>query len=109
MDYDNADEYGSWDCIAREDNGDPYEMSGVAILVNNEEAAIIDIGHCSCYGTFDGGASVSWHGTVDELVHLAKGNLDPDMPDRVRSPQDSDSYLTVVYRQVLEWSQSRSA
>jgi hypothetical protein len=93
--------------IARSDNGDPYSMTGFLAVVKDNEAALLDISHCSCYDTWYSGGWY-WEGTVEELISLAQENADPNIPSRAMSPEDYDyCHMTAVYNQILEWAKSR--
>lgn len=108
--------------IAQSDSGG-YDPSGYVAVVDGEDAALSSFSHCSCFGTWEsltgGGISSShysgeyepnwdWVGTVDELVHMAKNELDPSFPERkIDSSDYHSSYLMNVYQQILEWAKSR--
>jgi hypothetical protein len=108
--------------IAQDDDCDYSESGWVAVVVDNW-AALTKYGHCSCYDTWasitGGGISDDegpddphwdWIGTPDELVNLAKGRLDPALPNRVASTEDYDyDHLMKVYDQILEWSSKRTS
>ena len=109
-------EYNNF-CVARSDSQD-YDMSGyAAIVVDENKAALVHIGHCSCYGTFDAyneestelsGGTVAWQGTLQELLSLANRKADPEMEGRILVEADYDSnYLLGVYKQLLEKYQSK--
>jgi hypothetical protein len=109
--------------VFREDTGD-YDCSGyMAVIRDSQHAAIVHIGHCSCYGTWEygygdskadvdnlEGASVVWEGTKRQLLSLARRKADPDMPDRVLSEKDFDAvYLLHVYENVLKWNDQQKS
>lgn len=106
-------------CVIGQDDDDDYDESGWVALSWNGHAAIACYAHCSCYGTvsaiFDGGVNdpggdvpnLTWTGSEDELVEMAKGTRDPHIPGRQATEDDCDfDHLVKCYQQVIEWDQA---
>ncbi len=102
--------------IAQDDDND-YSESGYVATIIDGVAHLARYGHCSCFGTFEdvcgggisdyyeqGEASFVWSGTPDELVAMARGGMDPDMPSRKANAEDYDhDHLEAVYRKIIAW------
>lgn len=89
------------------DIGCDYEASGWVIIrdLKEDRYAMGSYSHCSCYGTWSSqgmGDGWDWEGTKEELIALATGKFDPNMPDRIADPEDYDyDRLMSVYQEVL--------
>lgn len=97
--------------IARSDNDDPYSLSGYAVLSDGKRAAIVSIGHCSCYGTWEGldNGPIELDITVGQLIRWAKRKADPNFPTRMVNSADYDAnHLLECYEQVLAWAKSNN-
>lgn len=101
--------------ICESTHGD-YSASGYVVCVDGalDKAAIGNVSHCSCYGTWEyssgepDGCTEVWSGTVSELIELARNNADPAMPSRPINDQDYDAGdLKACYLEVLEWHEKR--
>jgi hypothetical protein len=100
--------------VAREGDDEGYGIfSGyVAVVVDENKAAIVYASHCSCYGTWDGdsidGGNLVWSGTLNELLAMARQKADPDMPSRVLLSDDySGPHLLALYSSLLQQYGSR--
>lgn len=95
--YEIVAQDGDIDCV--------YEASGWVIIrdLKEDRYAMGNYSHCSCcdtWGALDN--SWDWEGTKEELIVLAKGKFDPNMPDREADPEDYDyERLVSVYEEVL--------
>ena len=99
--------------VVRESTND-YDESGYAAVVKDaENALILNIGHCSCYGTFNwnsdpekselDGGNVEWQGTLEELLSMARRKADPTMPSRTANKDEyAGNYLFAMYQSLLE-------
>jgi hypothetical protein len=106
--------------IAQSDDED-YQESGYVVFKNSSNIYhLCAYGHCSCYDTFtdlvgggisdnpaSGTITPEWSGTKEELIRLAKNDLDPTWASsgRPRKNNDADSdvdHLREVYAQVLK-------
>lgn len=104
--------------VAQDDDND-YSESGYVAGVFNGVAYIASYGHYSCYGTFDdlcgggisdtfseGNAAMSWTGTPDEMVAMARRMADPDMPEREADKSDYHyDHLQSVYAEIVAWDE----
>lgn len=91
--------------IAQDDDNDYSESGWVAVVVDGM-AALARYSHCSCYSTWDTLDSNlrkwDWFGTPDQIVELAKNDMDPYLPERQSDKKDYD-HLRSVYDQIIEW------
>ncbi len=95
--------------IARADAPDDYENSGWIAVYDGERAGIFSFGHCSCYGTWDYEAcdAMSWEGTRDELIAMARDKKDPAMPERTIVEGEYDyTKIVKLYDGILAWAAS---
>lgn len=93
--------------IAQDDDND-YSESGYFIVKVNDNYGLYRYSHCSCFGTWEAfsnnNLSFTWVGTKEDLLYIAKNNMDPSMPDRKADPEDYDyDHLSVVYAEVIKY------
>lgn len=101
------EEYNNYQ-IAREGDDCYFFYGYVAVVKDRTHAAILDVSHCSCYGTWESGqlesGSVTWTGTLKQLLRLAERQEDPVMPRRKVLVEDCQgNYLLALYQSILTW------
>lgn len=111
--YADAEKYRDHIVVQTDWIGD-YERAGWTVLVfDKNDARLIEYGHCSCFGTWDGGVPEDktgqpkwdWTGSVDELIAFAKAKGDPHMHERSMTEEDYGwPHLRDAYDEFLKWA-----
>lgn len=97
--------------IAQNDDNDYQESGWLAFCFSDDVCGLIAYSHNSCYGTWESITEndhentiyPNWIGTKEQLIKMAKQQIDPDMYGRKIDPnEDYDAdHLLNVYKEIL--------